>query len=139
MSHADLKATIEKAWDERDGVTPATTGEVRDAVNEALNLMDTGKARVAERGADGDWQVNQWLKQAVLLSFRLNDMTTIDGGPGQGNLVGQGAVQVRRLGRGRIQGRRLSRGAELHGAALGLYRAFRCADAVFRQPRRLCG
>jgi len=83
MSHADLKATIEKAWDERDGVTPATTGEVRDAVNEALNLMDTGKARVAERGADGDWQVNQWLKQAVLLSFRLNDMTTIDGGPGK--------------------------------------------------------
>jgi 2,3,4,5-tetrahydropyridine-2-carboxylate N-succinyltransferase len=83
MSHADLKATIEKAWDERDGVTPATTGEVRDAVNEALNLMDTGKARVAERGADGDWQVNQWLKQAVLLSFRLNDMTTINGGPGK--------------------------------------------------------
>jgi 2,3,4,5-tetrahydropyridine-2-carboxylate N-succinyltransferase len=83
MSHADLKATIEKAWDERDGVTPATTGEVRDAVNEALSLMDTGKARVAERGADGDWQVNQWLKQAVLLSFRLNDMTTIDGGPGK--------------------------------------------------------
>jgi 2,3,4,5-tetrahydropyridine-2-carboxylate N-succinyltransferase len=72
MSHADLKATIEKAWDERDGVTPATKGEVRDAVSEALNLMDSGKARVAERGADGDWQVNQWLKQAVLLSFRLN-------------------------------------------------------------------
>jgi 2,3,4,5-tetrahydropyridine-2-carboxylate N-succinyltransferase len=83
MSHADLKATIEKAWDERDGVTPATKGEVRDAVNEALNLMDTGKARVAERGAGGDWQVNQWLKQAVLLSFRLNDMTTINGGPGK--------------------------------------------------------
>ncbi|MDX1715415.1 MAG: 2,3,4,5-tetrahydropyridine-2,6-dicarboxylate N-succinyltransferase [Anderseniella sp.] len=83
MSHADLKTTIEKAWDERDGVTPATKGEVRDAVNEALNLMDSGKARVAERGADGNWQVNQWLKQAVLLSFRLNDMTTIDGGPGK--------------------------------------------------------
>jgi 2,3,4,5-tetrahydropyridine-2-carboxylate N-succinyltransferase len=84
MSHADLKATIEKAWDERDGVTPATKGEVRDAVNEALNLMDTGKARVAERdGNNGDWQVNQWLKQAVLLSFRLNDMTTINGGPGK--------------------------------------------------------
>ena len=48
MSHADLKNTIEKAWDERDGVTPATKGEVRDAVNEALSLMDSGKARVAE-------------------------------------------------------------------------------------------
>ncbi len=83
MSHADLKTTIEKAWDERDGVTPATKGEVRDAVNEALNLMDSGKARVAERSADGNWQVNQWLKQAVLLSFRLNDMTTINGGPGK--------------------------------------------------------
>jgi 2,3,4,5-tetrahydropyridine-2,6-dicarboxylate N-succinyltransferase len=76
-----LQATIEKAWDERDAITTATGGEVREAVVEALNLLDSGARRVAEKGADG-WQVNQWLKKAVLLSFRLNDMETIPGGPG---------------------------------------------------------
>ena len=59
-----------------------TKGPVRDAVNEALDMLDSGKARVAEKGADGTWQVNQWLKKAVLLSFRLNDMEMIPGGPG---------------------------------------------------------
>ena len=82
MSHAKLQATIEKAWEERDAVTPKTRGAVREAVDKALLLMDSGKARVAERGSDGNWSVNQWLKQAVLLSFRLNDMTPIAGGPG---------------------------------------------------------
>ncbi len=81
MSTQNLQATIEAAFDSRDEVNLQTTGEIRDAVNEALNLMDKGEARVAERGADG-WTVNQWLKKAVLLSFRLNDMTTISGGPG---------------------------------------------------------
>jgi 2,3,4,5-tetrahydropyridine-2-carboxylate N-succinyltransferase len=81
MSHADLQATIDAAWDDRDNVGLDTTGAVREAVGEALNLLDGGKARVAEKGADG-WVVNQWLKKAVLLSFRLNDMATIDGGPG---------------------------------------------------------
>jgi 2,3,4,5-tetrahydropyridine-2-carboxylate N-succinyltransferase len=80
MSHADLKTTIEKAWDERDTINTGTTGAVRDGVSEALNLLDSGKARVAEKGADGNWIVNQWLKQAVLLSFRLNDMKIMDGG-----------------------------------------------------------
>lgn len=82
MSHADLQATIEQAWENRDSVTPQTQGPVRDSVEEALGLMDSGKARVAEKGADGNWSVNQWLKQAVLLSFRLNDMAPIAGGPG---------------------------------------------------------
>jgi 2,3,4,5-tetrahydropyridine-2-carboxylate N-succinyltransferase len=76
-----LQATIEKAWDDRDAITTGTGGEVREAVVEALNLLDSGARRVAEKGADG-WQVNQWLKKAVLLSFRLNDMETIPGGPG---------------------------------------------------------
>ena len=66
-----LQTTIEAAWEARDGVNAQTVGEVRDAVNAALELLDGGKARVAEPGADG-WQVNQWLKKAVLLSFRLN-------------------------------------------------------------------
>lgn len=81
MSHADLQATIDAAWEDRDNVGLDTTGPVREAVVEALNLLDGGKARVAEKGGDG-WMVNQWLKKTVLLSFRLNDMTTIDGGPG---------------------------------------------------------
>ena len=80
MSTADLQSTIETAWDARDSVTSATTGDVRDAVTKALDLLDSGKARVAEK-KDGEWVVNQWLKKAVLLSFRLNDMGTISGGP----------------------------------------------------------
>lgn len=78
---SDLQATIEAAWDERDAITIGTGGEVRGAVVEALNLLDSGTRRVAEK-IDGNWQVNQWLKKAVLLSFRLNDMETIPGGPG---------------------------------------------------------
>ncbi|MCD7058893.1 2,3,4,5-tetrahydropyridine-2,6-dicarboxylate N-succinyltransferase [Pelagibacterium xiamenense] len=85
MSHAQLAQTIDSAFDNRDAVNHDTKGEVRDAVNEALALLDSGKARVAEKGADGDWQVNEWLKKAVLLSFRLNDMAPIPGGPGGAN------------------------------------------------------
>ncbi|HRN89862.1 2,3,4,5-tetrahydropyridine-2,6-dicarboxylate N-succinyltransferase [Hyphomicrobium sp.] len=80
MSTADLQSTIETAWDARDSVTSATTGDVRDAVTKALDLLDSGEARVAEK-TNGEWVVNQWLKKAVLLSFRLNDMGTISGGP----------------------------------------------------------
>jgi 2,3,4,5-tetrahydropyridine-2,6-dicarboxylate N-succinyltransferase len=76
-----LQQIIEKAWDARDAVSITTTGEIRDAVNEALNQLDSGARRVAEK-LDGNWQVNQWLKKAVLLSFRLNDMAMIPGGPG---------------------------------------------------------
>ncbi len=81
MSNQHLQASIEAAFDNKDAVNLETRGEIRDAVNEALNLLDSGKCRVAEKGAGG-WSVNQWLKKAVLLSFRLNDMTTIPGGPG---------------------------------------------------------
>ena len=80
---ASLEKTIESAFEAREGVSPATRGEVRDAVTTALDLLDRGEARVAERQADGDWRVNQWLKKAVLLSFRLNPMEIIKGGPGQ--------------------------------------------------------
>lgn len=78
---SDLQATIETAWDARDTIGIATKGEVRDAVETALDLLDSGAARVAEPTSSG-WQVNQWLKKAVLLSFRLNDMAMIPGGPG---------------------------------------------------------
>ncbi len=75
-----LEAAIEAAWENRADITPTTQGEVRDAVSETLNALDTGTLRVAEkRGAD--WHVNQWAKKAVLLSFRLNDMEEMSGGP----------------------------------------------------------
>ena len=80
---AALSQTIDRAFEERDGINTSTRGEVRDAVETALNLLDGGKVRVAERGADGNWTVNQWLKKAVLLSFRLNPMEIVKGGPGE--------------------------------------------------------
>jgi len=81
MSYADLETTITDAFDARDTISTSTTGEVRDAVNEALGLLDGGKVRVASKET-GEWVVHQWLKKAVLLSFRLNDMELIAGGPG---------------------------------------------------------
>ncbi len=80
---ASLEKTIEKAFDARDAVSTETRGEVREAVEAALDLLDRGEARVAEREAGGAWRVNQWLKKAVLLSFRLNPMEVIKGGPGE--------------------------------------------------------
>jgi 2,3,4,5-tetrahydropyridine-2-carboxylate N-succinyltransferase len=82
MTTVDLERTIERAFEERDGISAETRGEVRDAVETALELLDGGKARVAERDDSGTWVVHQWLKKAVLLSFRLNPMAVIKGGPG---------------------------------------------------------
>ena len=85
MTKADLAAletTIEKAFDARDRLSTETRGEVREAVGAALDLLDRGEVRVAERQADGKWTVNQWLKKAVLLSFRINPIEIIKGGPG---------------------------------------------------------
>ena len=81
--HNELAKLIDEAFEQRDAITPATSGAVREAVEAALDLLDAGKARVAEKSADGNWRVNQWLKKAVLLSFRLNDMTIIANGPGK--------------------------------------------------------
>ena len=74
-----LATIIDAAWDARDGVSNATQGELRDAVQTALAGLDDGSFRVAEK-RDGTWQVNQWLKKAVLLSFRLNDNVLVDSG-----------------------------------------------------------
>ena len=82
MSNAQLETAIEAAWDARDTISPATTGEVRDAIQDTLAALDSGTLRVAERRDNGDWHVNQWAKKAVLLSFRLNDMEPISGGNG---------------------------------------------------------
>ena len=80
-SFADLAQTIDQAWEDRAEISAATKGPVREAVNEALDAMDSGKVRVAEK-FDGKWEVRQWCKKAVLLSFRLNDSAPIPGAPG---------------------------------------------------------
>jgi 2,3,4,5-tetrahydropyridine-2,6-dicarboxylate N-succinyltransferase len=81
MSNTQLQSVIERAWDQREQINTQTRGEVRDAVETALAQLDKGEARVAVK-TDGKWAVNQWLKKAVLLSFRLNDMGLIAGAPG---------------------------------------------------------
>jgi len=83
MDHAALEQTIDAAWEGRDTLNPQTRGPVRDAVDAALDGLDGGTLRVAEK-IDGTWRVNQWLKKAVLLSFRLTDTKPIEGGPGGG-------------------------------------------------------
>jgi 2,3,4,5-tetrahydropyridine-2,6-dicarboxylate N-succinyltransferase len=79
---ASLEKTIDKAFDERDAISTETRGEIREAVETSLLLLDSGEVRVAEKQPDGAWKTNQWLKKAVLLSFRLNPMGIIEGGPG---------------------------------------------------------
>ena len=78
---ADFQQAIDQAWEARDSIGPDTRGEVRTAVDAALAALDRGEARIAEKIA-GEWTVHQWLKKAVLLSFRLNPMELIGGGPG---------------------------------------------------------
>lgn len=82
MSNAQLETAIESAWEARDEITPATTGETREAIEATLTALDSGKLRVAEPRDNGEWHVNQWAKKAVLLSFRLNDMEQISGSNG---------------------------------------------------------
>ncbi len=102
----DLAPVIEAAWESRSLLGPETTGEVRDAVEAAIELLDRGAARVAEPDGDGGWRVNAWLKQAVLLSFRLNANGVIEGGAGGGSwwdkvpskFAGWGEAQFRDAG-----------------------------------------
>jgi 2,3,4,5-tetrahydropyridine-2-carboxylate N-succinyltransferase len=81
---ADLQRTIDDAWEARDTLNISTKGAVREAVEHVLNELDNGHLRVAEKHV-GEWHVHQWLKKAVLLSFRLNDMKLIEGAPGEAN------------------------------------------------------
>ncbi len=81
MANLEYESIIEQAWENRDSVNASTDGEIRDAVETALEAMDSGSQRVASPLGKHKWKVNQWLKKAVLLSFRLNDMKSIPGGP----------------------------------------------------------
>src|SRR5512138_3132892 len=114
-----LAKTIDDAWERRADIGVKTRGPVRKAVQTALELLDTGKARVAERQADGTWHVNQWLKKAALLSFRLNDMGVIKGGPGKAvwwdkvpsKFDGWNAAKFRKAGFRAVPGAVVRRGA----------------------------
>ena len=81
MSNHQLEIAIKSAWDVRNEITIETTGEQREAIEDTLNALDSGKIRVAERQENGNWHVNQWVKKAVLLGFRIKDMEIQDGGP----------------------------------------------------------
>ena len=126
MSHADLARTIEAAWEDRAHVGADTRGPVREAVEAALALLDSGEARVAEKSDDQDWHVNQWLKKAVLLSFRLNDMALIPGGPGGGGwwdkvpskFEGWDAARFRAAGFRAVPGAVVRRGAHIAAGAV---------------------
>ncbi len=122
----ELQATIEEAWDARDTISGDTQGAVRTAVDRAIGLLDSGELRVAEPDRES-WRVNQWLKKAVLLSFRLNDMVEITGGPGGSSwwdkvpskFDGWGGGEFRQAGFRAVPGAIVRRGAYVaRGAVL---------------------
>ena len=109
MDLAQLEQDIDAAWDARDTIGADATGPVRDAVTAALEMLDSGVARVAEPRGDHQWHVNQWLKKAVLLSFRLNDMAVIPSGttyPGHGEAAWWDKVPSKFAGWGEAEFRR---------------------------------
>ena len=115
---SDLQTVIDAAWEDRNGIGADTKGEVRIAVDKALSALDSGEARIAEK-IDGEWTVHQWLKKAVLLSFRLNPMELISGGPGGANwwdkvpskFAGWGAKEFESAGFRAVPGSIVRRGA----------------------------
>jgi len=115
----DLERIIDNAWEDRDAIGLTTGGEIRLSVDRALALLDAGEARVAEPDGAGGWRVNQWLKKAVLLSFRLNDNALIDNGAGAGHwwdkvpskFTGWGEADFRSSGFRAVPGSIVRRGA----------------------------
>ncbi len=138
MTTAQLAGLIDALWDRRTEISSATRGPDRDAVDEALALLELGAVRVAEPAAAGGWQVNQWLKKAVLLSFRLNDSAPV---PGAGGAPVFDKVPMKFAGWGENRfaeaGFRAVPGAVVRRSAFIGPR--RRADAELRECRRLCG
>ena len=123
--HSGLGATIEAAWEGREAIDAGTAGPVRDAVDQALTMLDRGEMRVAEKSG-AEWTVHQWLKKAVLLSFRLNPMALIDGGPGNASwwdkvpskFAGWSAVDFNRAGFRAVPGAIVRRSAFIAPGAI---------------------
>jgi 2,3,4,5-tetrahydropyridine-2-carboxylate N-succinyltransferase len=124
-NHSELKRTIEEAWEQREKLDASSAEPIRDAVADALTLLDRGELRVAEK-IDGQWTTHQWLKKAVLLSFRLNPMETIPGGPGGANwwdkvpskFHGWGDVEFSRAGFRAVPGAIVRRSAYIAPGAI---------------------
>ena len=136
MTDADLARTVDAAWEARDGVSPSTRGAYRDAVEAVLEGLDAGELRVAEKTAQG-WHVHQWLKKAVLLSFRLNDMVEIPGGPTDPD---RGASRYAPLVDGETRSRASqaastvrARSASVMAGSKGCWRGMRAKDAGERR------
>ena len=138
MSLAALETTVNSAFDAREGISTATKGEVRDAVDHALDLLDKGEARVAEREAERQVEGQSVAEEGGAAVVPPQRHGPDRRRPRQGVVVGQGALEVRGLGREPLSRRRLSRRARRDRAPLGLHRPQRRADAVLRQSRRLC-
>ena len=125
MNDTELARTIDAAWETRDALSSRTTGAIADAVEAALAALDSGRLRAAEKRG-GEWQVQQWLKKAVLLSFRLNDMAAIDGGPGGAHwwdkvpskFAGWGSAQFRQAGFRAVPGAIVRRSAYIGKGAV---------------------
>ena len=132
-----LAETIDAAFERREEIGPAAKGAVREAVDEALDLLDRGAARVAQKAPDGSWRVNQWLKKAVLLSFRMNDMAIISGGPGRAVWLDKVPSDFEYWDNANFRRPAFAPFPVLL-CALCFYRARCGADAVLRQSRRLC-
>ena len=137
MDNAALSTAIEDAFEQREHVTAETQGPVRDAVDAALSALDSGACRVAEK-KDGAWHVNQWLKKAVLLSFRLNPMARIGGAPGGASWWDKVPSKFAGWSDADFVASGFPSGARLRRQAFRLYCPRRRADAVLRQSRRLC-
>ena len=132
----DLQATIEKAWDERANLSPADArAEIREAVEHALDALNSGRLCVAEKIND-DWVVHQWLKKAVLLSFRLNNNVIMGESPLQFNY--KKTNEMFRLRRNRVQAKRLLCGSPRRQPPRRLYRPQRHLDALVCQHRGVC-
>ena len=130
----ELQQIIEAAFERRDSITPGSVdAATKAAILQAIDLLDSGKARVAEKIA-GEWVVHQWLKKAVLLYFRINDNGIIKGDDAQ---YYDKVPQVLRLLRRAVQGCRCARGTAGHRPQRLLHRAQYRADALLRQHRRL--
>ncbi len=131
----ELQTIIEQAWDKRAELNPGTApAKIGAAVDEVVTALDAGKLRVAEK-INGAWVVHQWLKKAVLLSFRLEDNVAMAGAAA---VLRQGPQQIRALHARRFRARRLSRGSAGDGAARRVHRQKCRVDALFRQHRRVC-
>ena len=141
MPNSHLQSLIERAFDDRAAINASTQGEVREAVEAALSLLDRGEARVAEKieGAEGpaSWRVNQWLKKAVLLSFRLNDNRLVEGGPGGATWWDKIPSKFQGWSAETFAAGRISSRAGCDRETFRVYRARCDPDAELCQPGRL--